>query len=350
MKNFKIIFMIALCFIMAIPQIALAQQTDTLFIEGIYIEIKDDIVNDYSAIYDLSNFSYDYTTREIDNEKFIDINIYTDMTLTRPASESPFIKGMEKALKETNNKEYQAYIDFYTKLINENYLQPSSSTFTYSAKILADGSYQLYYRNDTQLIKVEDLAPVEDEEKSIQQGYNCLVNEVQTKTNNDASIKTSFTYNRIAARDWARDNAYATPEYPSSTVNGTDCANFVSKALRAGGIPEDKAGKWYGSSTWGGWSGINWLRTGYNNNGGVVPYMTGKGYFYKQTDESKVFAGSIMYWNSSSHVALVTYGDGSTIKYTQHGATQSKDTVYKSPTKPPTINASFYMPSSSIMD
>lgn len=49
-----------------------------------------------------------------------------------------------------------------------------------------------------------------------------------------------------------------------------------------------------------------------------------------------------MYWNNTSHVALVTYGDGSTIKYTQHGASQTKDTVYRNE------DASFYKASSSI--
>ena len=58
-------------------------------------------------------------------------------------------------------------------------------------------------------------------------------------------MRASFTYDRIAARDWAWDNWDADPEYPSSTVPGTDCANFVSKALNAGGIPEDRSGKWY---------------------------------------------------------------------------------------------------------
>lgn len=65
--------------------------------------------------------------------------------------------------------------------------------------------------------------------------------------------------------------------------------------------------------------------------------MEDEGYFYEQSDESKVYSGSIMFWNNTSHVALVTYGDTVTIKYTQHGATQSKDTVYR------TEDTSFYM-------
>jgi len=164
-----------------------------------------------------------------------------------------------------------------------------------------------------------------------------IINELQSKV-----LLTSLTYDRIDARDYARNHAYDTPEYPSGTVPGSDCANFVSKSLNAGGIPEDATGDWYRASTWGGWAGDNWFRTGYYNNGGVVPYMTDKGYFYKQNDESKVYAGSIMYWNNKSHVALVTYGDTVTIKYTQHGANPGADFVYR------TEDASFYMPYDSI--
>ena len=79
--------------------------------------------------------------------------------------------------------------------------------------------------------------------------------------------------------------------------------------------------------------------TGNKTDGGVVPYMTKKGYFSLVKKESKVNAGCIMYWTKVSHVALVTYGDGSTIKYTQHGAHQSKDTVYRSGGS---ISAKFY--------
>ncbi len=216
-----------------------------------------------------------------------------------------------------------------------------------SVSSLSPIGFDVYYRTDAseEIIRtsVDKLAPVENEKLSEANGYKAADSFLKSELIRTVNATSSFTYDRIAARDWARDNAYSTPEYPSETVPGTDCANFVSKALNAGGIPEDSSGDWYGSNTWGGWSGDNWLRTGYTPSmGGVVIYMTDKDYFYKQTDESKVYAGSIMFWNNTSHVALVTYGDTATIKYTQHGATQSKDTVYR------TEDASFYMPYNSI--
>ena len=256
----------------------------------------------------------------------------------------------------------QDEIDAYVTEIETLYFNiPNRSTFTYAVEmgnvahtnsLSTNADYKLFYRTDTDekilLTDSDDLADVENFAASYQAGYQTmekLKNDVDIVTKNaDSTVseKASFTYNRIAARDWAWDNWDADPEYPSSTVPGTDCANFVSKALNAGGIPEDKPGKWYRAATWGGWPGDHWFRTGYNGDTGVVIYMTDKGYFYKETNENVVAAGCIMYWNNTSHVALVTYGDGSTIKYTQHGASQTKDTVYRNE------DASFYKASSSI--
>lgn len=129
----------------------------------------------------------------------------------------------------------------------------------------------------------------------------------------------TIQYNRLDARDYALDHATDEPEFSKVNGQGSDCANFVSKALNDGGFPVDDDNGWY-PSTIGTTAtcGINWMRTGYYNNGGVVPYMEDQGYFYEQTNERYVNAGSIMYWNNKSHVALVTYGDTETIKYTQH--------------------------------
>ena len=304
--------------------------------------------------------------RDEDDKKYLDINVYVDMILTRHPSESPYVLGMEKALNEVTDiatkEALQADIDTYVDEIETLYFNiPNRSTFPYAVALdniatsnilSADTNYKLFYRTDTDekvlLTDADCLAEVENFNGSYQAGYQVMENLksdariVILDVDSAASTKASFTYDRIVARNWARNNYDADPEYPSSTVSGTDCANFVSKALNAGGIPEDKSGKWYRATTWGGWTGAHWFRTGYNGQTGVVIYMTQKGYFYKETNENVVAAGCIMYWNDTSHVALVTYGDGSTIKYTQHGASQTRDTVYRSE------NASFYKASRSI--
>lgn len=323
-----------------------------------YNDIKDQIINDYGQLYKLDNFSYDFATRQEQGQQYFDIDIYVDMTLTRHPAESPFVKGMQQALvdstDEAEKEMLQKEIDTYVSEIQDEYLNiPNRSTFTYSIGVNnmelfssdQTPAYQIYYRTDTEnevvLIENEKLAEVENEAAKFQEGYNVLddMKFSQSLHNTLAAV----TYDRAAARDWARDNYNEDPEYPSKNVGGTDCANFVSKAINNGGIPQDKKGKWYQAATWGGWPGDHWFRTGYNGSTGVTIYMKDKGYFSKESKESKVNYGSIMYWNKTSHVALVTYADGSTIKYTQHGAKQTKDTVYKSE------NASFFVPTSKIL-
>ena len=93
-------------------------------------------------------------------------------------------------------------------------------------------------------------------------------------------------------------------------------------------IAIDYAGEWYPSATYGGMAGDNWWRTGKNNNGGVQPYMVGKGYF-SLTTSSRATMGSFMYWTNRSHVALVTYTDyNGTIKYSQHSDTTQSPVYY----------------------
>lgn len=59
----------------------------------------------------------------------------------------------------------------------------------------------------------------------------------------------------------------------------------------------------------------------------LKPYFMDKGYI-SEVSSSAVSIGCIMYWNSKSHVALVTYYDGSTIKYSQHSNAKKDSTYY----------------------
>ena len=201
------------------------------------------------------------------------------MTLTRHPSESPYVLGMEKYLDEVTDlvtkENLQDKIDTYVNEIEMLYFNiPNRSTFTYSVELsnVADTNslkaatdYELFYRTDTEekvlLTSADSLSAVENFNESYQNGYQAMeklksnLDIANLDTGSNISAKASFTYDRIAARDWAWDNYDEDPEFPSSTVSGTDCANFVSKALNAGGIPEDKSGKWYGAKTWGGWPG-----------------------------------------------------------------------------------------------
>lgn len=335
----------------------------------VFEDIKKQILSKYDGIYKFENFSVEFVNEDIGSDKIaIDVNVDVDMILLRHPADSPYVKGMQTALSNIDSEQEkeiaQNEIKAFLAEVEPYYNTPSLSAFLYrieftksvvnqgvELKLLNnDIQYNLFYRADI-LAEETILTPVESSEK-IDESY---AKENGNKAINDAINKKIYldgmaryvvvTYNRIAARDYAWAHAFDVPEFSAANGMGSDCANFVSKALNTGGIPVNQVGNWYPSPQAGSYAGFNWMRTGYNNNGGVVPYMVGKGYFYKQTDQSQVFAGSILYRTDTSHVALVTYGDGTIIKYTEHSNVKvsNKDIIYSG------SNANFYMPSDSIL-
>lgn len=70
------------------------------------------------------------------------------------------------------------------------------------------------------------------------------------------------TYDPWKAANWALDNVYSTPDY------GADCTNFVSKAIRQGGLPTDSV--WYLHSN--AWIRVIELRNWLLNKGYATQY------------------------------------------------------------------------------
>lgn len=85
----------------------------------------------------------------------------------------------------------------------------------------------------------------------------------------------------------------------------TDCANFVSQALYAGGLPTDST--WYAGST--AWKRVSELCT----------YMTGKGY-WSRIPYTNVAVGDILRFDPSeaSHIVMITAFDGVSFRYSGH--------------------------------
>ena len=329
---------------------------------SIFGDVRDSIVARYGALYSLSNFQYEfqneYTT---DGTTFVNLTINVNMKLTRPASDSAYIKALNKKLSTITDTTVQAMIQQQIDAVSSGidadcYNVDSPSVFLYAISFPQGAEtssnqapvYALYSRihisDGNDVLSPVDTAPLEDPttvQAAADDTFNSMMQSLRTRAT------TAVTYYRLNARDYATAHATDVPEFNSSNGMGSDCANFVSKCLNAGGFPVDTANSWYPATTYGNNAtcGTNWMRTGFNNNGGVVPYMANKGYFALQTDLSKVYAGCIMSLTSSSHVTLVTYGDTVTIKYTQHSdytetVAQSTNIVYTG------TGANFYMPTS----
>ncbi len=152
---------------------------------------------------------------------------------------------------------------------------------------------------------------IESAIKEISRNKSYGISNTLSSSNNAQQIETlaaAYTYNRIAARDYAISNCswsdtlckhesasqnisyWNTKYYPAYLDNfcHNDCADFVSQALHYGGIPKDST----------------WTRAFYNNNSwtyawqncyGLRSYMLNKGY-WKTSNWTNAAAGGVRLW------------------------------------------------------
>ena len=319
--------------------------------ETIFAKIEKNIMQRFGNGYSFEN--YEIVMDDVNSDKaeyIIDIDVYVDMALISNPLKSAYIAGMQQevvSIKDDRNRELaQKVLEETVAGYLKNYNQAQRSVFCYRVFTYyeSDGTLDIdnarYYHRVDITDEETDLAVMPDLE---------LPNPALKKSDGQSDVRnlvakantlSSVSYNKEAAAYYATIHATDPPEYNASNY-GSDCANFVSRCIYYGGIPIDYAGEWYPSASYGGMAGDNWWRTGYNDNGGVEPYMVGKGYF-SQTTSSRATMGSFMYWNDWSHVALVTYTDyNGTIKYSQHSNT-TQSTVYHVYSS--TMDVNFYAP------
>ncbi len=304
-------------------------------------QVQTDIEKSYAGVYTFDNYDVKLIEAEQEDGSYIiNLDIMADMTLIRNPEQCPMIIGMKDAAsliedsfeKERANDVISEYLDEFMQY----YDVPIQTGFLYQVHIPTSSNYsknrvmdmQIYHRIDLEDEKVL-LTPIEmnpffTEMMEENDGAEILNSALNASTR---GLMRAVSYNRAAAVTYAINHATDEPEFTNEN-HGSDCANFVSKCLNAGGIPADVAGEWYPGATWASLGGKHWFRTGYNvDNGGVILYMKDKGYF-SSCSVSQVNTGCIMYWNNTSHVALVTQCDGSTIKYSEHSSTKKDATFY----------------------
>jgi len=303
-------------------------------IDAICDEVVKNIEESYAGVYSFDNYEITVHNETDEGDTLsVDIDVLVDMTLIRNPQESPYVIGMKTAVEEITDdaeKEIaQQELDAYLQKVMPYYNVPILTGFLYRVYIPtiaatdSEGafSFDMYHRMDitdeevilSRVLEDEQFTEIGNNEDGGNHISKTLLNAMGTQI-------TTISYDASAAVEYAVAHATDEPEYSKANGNGSDCANFVSQCINAGGIPQDRAGNWYQGST-------NWIRTGYNKNGGVVPYLTGKEYFAPVASSSSATEGSIMYYNTKSHVAIVTLIDGSTIKYSHHSNVK-KDSVY----------------------
>ena len=248
-------------------------QLDNYQAEQLYMVALKNIMQRFGTDYKFENYKINIRDAgEKDSLYMVDVDIDVDMTWTKNPIESDYIKGMKKAITNIRDNEERQMIqkevdDEITDLM-EMYNEKQLSEFSYrvelgktNGKISIDNA-KFYHRVDVDDDDVYTAKMPDNEEKNYEMGENDGEKFVEESLIDTFNIR-SVSYNKNSAVKYAKDHAKDAPEFSSANGMGSDCANFVSKCLHAGGIPIDKDGKWYPSSQSGAYAGDNWMRTGY---------------------------------------------------------------------------------------
>ncbi|EOR19976.1 hypothetical protein A500_19229 [Clostridium sartagoforme AAU1] len=128
--------------------------------------------------------------------------------------------------------------NYNNQLLVEKDITTVESSNSNLDEIISDADYNKYIDQKIEIEKNKVL------------NLDSEIKKINSYTENDTSKKeqalaVSFgNYNRYLAKQYAIDTAFAKEDYPEY-----DCTNYVSKALRYGGLPTD--GTWYpGSYAW----------------------------------------------------------------------------------------------------
>ena len=299
--------------------------------EMLYDMISRSIVDQYEGIYDFDDLQITINNQRIENEfTVVDVDVTADMTLIKNPKDSQYVKGMEEAVENLTDQDeillaqnrYETYLaqamSCYNETVPIGFEYRVNIPRNTASRSVTEDEIEIYHRIDTEDGAI--LTKMEMDDKYTEQGNYLAGKEdiaryVENTKENEYAAR-AVSYSRANAVAYAVAHATDAPEY---TGKNSDCANFVSKCIRAGGIPE--GGNWVEG-------GDDWIRTGYNNNGGVVPYMRDHGYYAAVSYAWQSTLASIMYWNTKSHVAFVTRIDGYNILYSHHSNEPKGSTYY----------------------
>ena len=322
----------------------------------IFMDIKNRLIKKYDN-FELKNFRAIFVDAD-NNPNYVDFDVIADMSSECIPTETEYYKGMLEAannltslldrdiaqilITEYLKEQWSAYHVFEEtsfcyrmEIPTVDLITNESYTTTPETRLLGENKYNIYNRIDiseheVDLIKPEDDIPYNQNRIEKIEGMKALIEEIDTINKYEPRLMAkSVKYTPSNAVAYAKKHAKDIPEFSEKNGLGSDCANFLSKCINAGGIPEDEKGLWYKSKKKGAYAGVNWMRTGFNtdNNGkktGVKTYMVDKGYFKKVNSSSKAKKGGFLFWNSSSHVALICSNANGKLTYSEHSNVQLK--------------------------
>ncbi len=266
----------------------------------------------------------------------VDFLYQATVTLTTAPQQHPLLEGIETALSSLSDSELSlvsATVERYQTAVADAYQQPIEVTAIYrvifacdfdpnnSQEDMSNGKYY-FHQEDSETNLMPSLGSFATGETRYQQQVKEgteAVYSLLAQYNTLGTPSRSVTYDPKLAVAYAQAHALDEPEYSAANHLGSDCANFVSFSLNAGGITTDTTGGWYPSPQEGSYGGLNWIRTGFTPSyGGVVLYMSQRNLFFNQNNSMLSPQGSILFFHDHSHVALLTHTDGEIQVFADH--------------------------------
>lgn len=185
---------------------------------------------------------------------------------------------------------------------------------------------RLLYEDGFNYVSAEDIYPPNHDEL-FNNGYSYMENSVESSmqgysttssdsNNSNFSVTNAVLYaskytsnptscNLHTNCGMLVDTTKYNPNYTHYASTHSDCANFVSQTLYAGGIPTSAT--WYAGST-------KWV-----NVANLSTYMLDNGY-WEAIDKSALFVGDYMRYTGKgeSHIVMITAHDGVSYRYCGH--------------------------------
>lgn len=300
--------------------------------------VKKEVTDSYSGYYTIPKISVhieQIEKKEDTINALVHVN-FEKLLKAESAFDLPYVQGLlkeQKMLKTDSDKtKSESYIKTIVKDLEDNYigvLQGENAhfkvsipnTLTLKTDIVEDDMNMVFVGDFGYTASMKEFCPPSEVEM-MNEGIKQLKDALSTEL--IATTKSSATdYDRVDARNYIRSYTDACGDCCCSSCNSSspynsaytnyhdsDCANYVSQAIYAGGISTD--------STWAPGK-IAWINTGYSSSYyGLVEYMEDEGYFFDTTSKNKAFAGSIIYWTGFSHVGMVDQNDTVTMTYCAH--------------------------------
>jgi RNA polymerase sigma-70 factor (ECF subfamily) len=327
--------------IAAIPIGAVAAQNNTVPLErAVEKQAADWVYENLDEYYYVDNIHTHVVERDIvksETRYTVAVNCET-MLKAKSVTELPFVKGVTDAFNENglSQTEESVLAEYVASVETDARLGEYSG---YSVDIVVaindkDGAWSLYYQDgmeDTEYpIEVLDI----DTDAMYKEGYASAGILFEKLTS--GKVRGYSSYNRITARDYALQwikNPAPTDCYDDGTSCGmyqnrtywnnsaytyfslfkhNDCADFVSQAMSAGGLPE--GGTWFRTKnvttqSWGAaWTSVSSLES----------YMTNSSHKYWDSSTFALANAGNICLTSSTHVTMITLNDTVTHRYTAH--------------------------------